>query len=241
MILEMDAGNSRIKWRFRAGNGVVWQRGAAAGLEELATQLPQLSPPGRVRVASVRDREFTRGLEQLLAERWQIRPEFAQVTASCAGVSNGYHQPTALGVDRWLAIVAAFNRWQRTCCVVDCGSAVTVDWVDDRGRHQGGYIVPGLRLMQDSLHRRTELRFADREPVAAAEPGRTTEEAVTHGVVAMMTTWLGKLAERQMPDAPVLLLTGGDAGRLEPHLRGQGGGWAVVPELVLDGLALAVP
>ncbi|MDP1069535.1 type III pantothenate kinase, partial [Klebsiella pneumoniae] len=68
-----------------------------------------------------------------------------------------------MGVDRWLAMLAAWQRVGQSCWVVDCGSAITLDLLDAEGRHQGGYILPGLRLMQQSLLGNTAEVRVDRD------------------------------------------------------------------------------
>ncbi len=72
-----------------------------------------------------------------------------------AGVVNGYADPSLLGVDRWLAVIGAYQRVQGACVVADIGTAATVDVVAADGRHRGGYIVPGPQLMVASLLRGT--------------------------------------------------------------------------------------
>lgn len=240
MILELDAGNSRIKWRMLTGDGPTGQRGVLEHEQELECRLRHLERPCRVRVANVRGQEFADTLTRLLRQHWDMVPEFASVATRQAGVRNAYRDPLTLGVDRWVAILAAYHRCTSACCVVDCGSAITVDWVDKEGLHQGGYIVPGLELMQRALSRGTQLNPAQMETPGCRDPGRSTEEAVGRGIPAMVAGWLNGLAEQPPVSRPALYLTGGDADRLVPYLD-PADSWIVVPELVLDGLVHAVP
>ena len=60
-----------------------------------------------------------------------------------------------LGVDRWLALVAAWNMVRQPAVVADLGTAATLDFVAGDGRHVGGYIVPGPGLMAKALARDT--------------------------------------------------------------------------------------
>lgn len=240
MILELDAGNSRTKWRMLADDGRIGQRGVLEHEHELEPWLRDLERPHRVRVANVRGQQFADTLTRLLRQRWNMAPEFAGVSARQAGVRNAYREPRALGVDRWLAVLAAYHRCAAACCVVDCGSAITVDWVDGEGQHQGGYIVPGLELMQQALSRGTQLNPVQLGAPDCRGPGRSTEEAVGRGIPTMVAGWLSGLAERPPVSCPVLYLTGGGAERLVPYLA-SADSWVVAPELVLDGLAYAVP
>src|SRR5690606_40507485 len=65
------------------------------------------------------------------------------------------------------------------CCVVDCGTTITFDVVAPDGAHEGGFIVPGLRLLQDSLAARTAA-LAGVSAAPGSAPGRSTAEAIAH-------------------------------------------------------------
>lgn len=245
MILEMDAGNSRIKWRLvdlEAGNRIVLS-GAAGTLEELRGQLANtaMASATRVRVSSVRGGEFARQLTTLAGSTWQLTPEFAVVSRETAGVTNSYKDVSAMGVDRWLAMLAAFARTGAGCCVLDCGSAITFDWVDDTGLHRGGFIVPGLHLMRQSLAGKTralDIPFADWEDTV---PGTSTASAIGNGILAMVSGFADHCRQQTLKsggNGPRWFLTGGDALTVGRHLP-----WNhdVATDLVLDGLALALP
>ena len=96
----------------------------------------------------------------------------AKLGLESGSVRNGYEDIAQLGVDRWAAIVGAYTHFGSAVCIVDAGTAVTVDLVRDGGRHLGGLIVPGLQLMRSSLEQDTEdiERFSKKssEPAAGA-------------------------------------------------------------------------
>src|SRR5205085_7856667 len=68
-------------------------------------------------------------------------------------------QPEKAGIDRLFNAVAVNSRRRPNAAavVVDAGSAVTVDLVDEHGVFRGGAILPGLRLMAQALHDYTAL------------------------------------------------------------------------------------
>lgn len=209
--------------------------GASGGVDTPA--LPDR--PRRVRIASVAgDR---RGIAERFEDAYGVRPEFAETTPKLAGVTCGYDDPTRLGVDRWLALVAAWNAGRRAVAVVDLGTAATLDFVTADGRHQGGYIVPGLGLMAAALARETAGVRVAGDLAPDLSPGRNTAQAVRRGSTAMLLDFIaasvGRFADARA-DSPEVFLTGGDAellaGRLPFALR-------VEPDLVLDGLDLALP
>jgi type III pantothenate kinase len=145
-----------------------------------------------------------------------------------------------LGVDRWLAILAAYNMACGGVVVIDVGTAITADGVNVSGQHLGGYICPGMRLMERSLQTNTNLvRFAETHP-RDMNPGITTGSAVSAGVLAATVgftqeSWT-KLSA--LSGATIAMLTGGDAEVVAPHLLFP---VQLASNIVLDGLALAVP
>jgi type III pantothenate kinase len=251
MILELDMGNTRIKWRLRNESGNVarghllsqsaWQSLASSITITIKTEVPELQLPLRLqqlRVASVLDEERNQSFREWCLEAYGVQADFAVSQPAAAGVINGYEHPEQLGVDRWLAILAGFTQAKRAVVVADLGSALTVDLVTARGEHLGGYIGPGLAAMRNTLLGNTQkIRLTDVSSVVRTAPGRSTDTAVTAALSTMMigliTAAMKELASHG--EDPALVITGGDAELLPPFFPGA----SIIPELVLDGLALA--
>ena len=87
-------------------------------------------------------------LRHSIRARFGIDLQVVRTQARFGEVINGYSTFEQLGADRWAAIVGAWQLRRRALCVVDAGTAVTIDLVAASGRHQGGVIVPGLDLMR---------------------------------------------------------------------------------------------
>lgn len=154
-------------------------------------------------------------------------------------IRNATDRPEETGVDRLLGVAAAYEQLGKSCVVVDAGTAVTVSCCDDDGAFVGGAIAPGVQLQLQSLHART----ARLPRVALAAPegnvGRTTEQAIRHGVYHGIRGMVKEIVENFATDLgrwPEVIATGGDAPALFE-------GWelvhAVVPDLTLYGIALA--
>ena len=243
MILECDIGNTRCKWRLLQ-NGKV-ERSGSFSHEGGFGELNQLCDVNRVRVASVASATIVDNFTAQLA-LLHLTPEFAVSTVTAAGVSNAYHDPGKLGVDRWLAVVAAYNLLNGAALIVDAGSALTLDLVDSGGCHQGGYIAPGFELMKSSLLAGTgKVRFVAGVPANGVEFGTTTLDAVNAGVLASglgAITVATTVAKNQLKQDIPVLLTGGDAHIIAMHLAEQGHReLMVLPDLVLDGLRWVLP
>ncbi len=243
VILECDIGNTRCKWRIVDG-GAVLKRGAFAcsdGFGELAA----LSGIDRVKVSSVAAATVNGALTAVLAEI-KLEAEFARASRSVAGVENAYADAGKLGVDRWVAMIAAYNRCHGPVLVLDAGSALTADLVGGNGKHAGGYITPGIRLMKSSLLAETGgVRFGCQDDDYGVEFGVDTVSAVYAGVVAAevgAAIVAIEQAGRQTPTDFAILLTGGDASAVWQNLPASLlPNVTIVPELVLDGLQWVLP
>lgn len=240
MILDVDIGNTRVKWRLCGDDGAVYEYGCGT-VSTWDEHFARISiKPRRVRVSCVGASAGASTLYGYCVSRWKVVPEFAQSSASAAGVVNGYVEPSKLGVDRWLAILAAYKRCKRAVCVIDAGTAITVDTVNLAGEHLGGFIAPGLKLMADALWGGTQdVRFdrGIRFSAGSANLGRSTADAVYGGVLNAAAGLIQRAMSMGDSDQ-ALILTGGDAACIAGLLAEP---YEIVPELVMDGLAIALP
>ncbi|QHD09368.1 pantothenate kinase [Pseudomonas sp. R76] len=247
MILELDCGNSFIKWRVleseaasASAEGVV---GSDLALIESLKAIPGLSLT-RCRLVSVRASEETSTLVEALQGGFGVTVACAVPAREMAGVRNGYEEFERLGLDRWLAMLGGFNLAPGACLVLDFGTAATADFIAADGEHLGGFICPGLPLMRSQLRTHTrKIRYDDAAAEQAMErlsPGRTTVEAVERGCTLMLRGFVLtqlELARRYWGDDFTVFLTGGDADLVSdavPKAR-------FVPDLVFVGLAMACP
>lgn len=238
-ILDIDVGNSRIKWRSRIGGS------DARGTIEHDRSLDRTQWPagqiGRIRISNVGSKDGAHRLGDWLQSHFGVRPEFARTTRFAAGVTCGYEDPTRLGVDRWLSVLAARQLSKRPLMVVGLGTAGTLDFVDADGMHKGGFIVPGLRLMTEALFAGTADVRVIFEASTCQQPGTNTPDAVRRGVVSMLADFINGSIRRFSASGngvPNVYLCGGDSRVIEPLIEGP---VELRPELVLDGLAVALP
>lgn len=239
MIVDIDVGNTRVKWRVWRG-GVVVARGSSAefGVDAQA-EIDQIGSPQRIRLACVGSEAMADEVA-LMANRWGCELQRARTTSSAGGVVCGYDKPQQMGVDRWLAILAAWQACGTGCVVVDAGSAITVDLLDDRARHLGGYIVPGLTMMRDSLRIGTARVKVEGDVAGQVGPGCNTVQAVLNGCRLMVAGLVDKAVSQLSGDigGVKIIVTGGDGELLLPLL---GGDAEYVAELVMDGLEVMFP
>jgi len=243
-ILVLDVGNSRLKWGLRGPRG--WLASGATPNGEIgalsARDWHHLRRPARAIGVNVAGEAARVRVEAQLA-RWRLVPEWLAASEAACGVTNRYARPTQLGPDRWASLVAAWRRSTMTdlfppaCVVVNAGTAVTIDALDADGVFRGGLILPGMRLMQQSLAENTSgLRVA---PGEFREFPDNTADAMFSGAVQAVCGAIEQM-RREIDTNPATVrcyLAGGTAPEIGRHLKPP---VEVVDNLVLEGvLALA--
>lgn len=148
-------------------------------------------------------------------------------------------QPEQTGIDRILTMAAAHEQLGKACVVVDAGTAITVNVCDDKGRFLGGAIAPGVKMQLDALHEKTALLPAVRFAAPSDPWGKSTQQAILHGVYHGIRGMVKEIIENyatELGQWPELIATGGDAAVLFTD-------WelvhAISPDLILYGIALA--
>jgi type III pantothenate kinase len=236
--LLVDIGNSRLKWATLAQDGLAVgdaMSNPALTEERLAEAWKALPKPERLAISCVSARRLAGVTRSVASALWPgILIIEAKSEAQAFGVKNAYLQPEKLGVDRWLALLAARRHYSLPVCIVDCGTAITVDLLDEKGRHLGGMICPGLELMKQSLSAGTEALGYDDSAFITVGPANHTAAAIYSGVLSAAAGLIEHVFFAQTERCQ-LLLTGGDA----PLIAGQLGCHCRIDhDLVLRGLSL---
>ncbi|MDD1612435.1 MAG: type III pantothenate kinase [Methylococcaceae bacterium] len=237
MNLLVDIGNSRLKW---ATSG---EEGLAVGPallnltlieESLAEVWRGIPKPERLVISCVSGRQLVGITRSVASALWPgIAIIEAKSEAQAFGVKNAYSQPEKLGIDRWLAMLATRRHYALPSCIVDCGTAITVDLLDEQGQHLGGMICPGLELMKKSLCAGTDALGYDGS-VFAVGLANHTSAAIYSGVLIAAVGLIEHVFSAQ-PENCQLLLTGGDAQLIADQLDCS---CRIDADLVLRGLSL---
>jgi type III pantothenate kinase len=139
------------------------------------------------------------------------------------GIRITYKTPETLGIDRVVCGSAAYMLFGGPCMVVDCGTATTFTYIDHDGNLVGGAIAPGVQTSSEALMGRTAClpRVSLTFPKNAM--GTTTDEAMLSGVVfghAAMIEGMLKRFSDELGLKPVVVMTGGSAPAVTPHIKG---------------------
>lgn len=149
-----------------------------------------------------------------------------------------YCPKVSLGADRLANAVAAADLYGMPCICASVGTATVIDAVSADGVFLGGAILPGVDLLLDSL----ALRTAQLPRVSTEAPkiliGNNTDDSIRSGAVIGTAAAIEGLAQRfvgRLGKRPALVITGGHAALVMPHLVGM---WRHRPTLGLEGTHL---
>jgi type III pantothenate kinase len=246
--LVVDIGNSRIKWGYCADDRVLYR--ASLPADEPSSWEDQikrwdLGPGLQWAMATVNPCRSA-----ALAEWVNSRSDRITMIQdrSRLPIKIEMGDPDRVGMDRLLNAVAAKNRVQRkvSIIIIDAGSAVTIDWVDEDGAFRGGAIFPGLRLMAKALHDYTAalplVEIATDPPSRLPSiPSTFTDSAIKGGIFWALAGGIKGVTRQLIANAgavrdPVIYLTGGDAKMLATVLDAEVELW---PTMTLEGVRLA--
>ena len=246
--LLFDVGNTRLKWgllekgHIRRTGSVTHSKIHDSGFASLTTRLPRRVD--RVIASNVAGASFATRLSGVIGIHCGRAIHFAHCEKRAFGLTNSYKQPRRMGVDRWVAMIGARSEFRGGLCIVDAGTAVTIDAIDKNGVHLGGQIIPGLALMANALSSDTRNISVARRTPRVPGPGlavfaTNTERAVQSGAVNAICGAIDRAAKvlRSEGYRAKIVLTGGDASRI---LKQLGDKVSHRPNLVLQGLAFMV-
>jgi type III pantothenate kinase len=237
MNLLIDMGNTRLKWAVVNNEQLVTGEplfNQQINQHELLKRWQHIAPPQQVVIASV---AANNKLELVIAVAVTLWPSIRiiRVTSQLQsfGITNAYIAPEKLGVDRWLALIATRHFYSIPACIVDCGTAITVDLVNAQGQHLGGLISPGLMMMKKSLVAGTNA-LAFNITSYPLEAANFTDAAIYSGTLLAAIGLIEQVLARQTGSL-LVILTGGDAALIAPHLSVMP---LVDPDLVFRGLSI---
>ena len=155
-----------------------------------------------------------------------------------------YPKPATIGADRLANVAAAVSSGKLPAIVVDFGTAVTFDVIDETGCYLGGIIAPGLTTAASALHERTALLPLTRVRRITSPIGKSTQQGIQIGLLLGAVGIVREVVARITRETfdgktPLVLATGGDA-ELVSRIACSGGGEKVIdrvdPLLTLQGL-----
>jgi len=219
MVLTVDVGNTRIKGAvFEDDNGIEFFVCSKDGIqEEIVNVLKKYQKITHLVVASVG------GIEKqvFLDFEDELKVWFVSHDDSFPFL-NKYATPKTLGIDRMVLAAGATLKYQsQNRLIIDVGTCVTYDFVDQNDVYLGGAISPGLRLRYEALN-----NFTEKLPLLTVESpkyfvGDSTAEAIHSGVVNGLVYEINGFVDeyRAQYSNFIIILTGGDTEFLAKRLK----------------------
>jgi type III pantothenate kinase len=228
--LLIDIGNSRIKFARVDSADEELHIDYCVSVDALEDIIRQSN---KVLVASVGKVALVESINGICL-KYQVACDLVHTQQQQFGISCAYQKFENLGVDRWLAILAARTITELPVAVLDLGTANTCDIIIGKA-HVGGWIAPGFSVMKQSLLANTQKVFADLSRPQQLTVGQSTPDCVNQGCLAALQGFVS-MAENYLQDHSQnyeIFVTGGDQELLfsqkNMHLR-------FFPNLVLLGL-----
>ena len=128
-------------------------------------------------------------------------------------IRNKYRNPKQVGQDRLVGAYAAKTLYGTPTIIIDFGTAITFDFVSQKGAYEGGIIVPGIRLSAESLFKKTAL--LPKIPNIKGPRsliGKNTQESILSGLFygyGTMSCGLINLITKKFRGTPKVVITGG--------------------------------
>lgn len=224
MIALVDIGNTRTKYVYQKGQELSVIEAVA---NEKVTMLwldQHFSGINQLIVANVSQSALSE-LITTWANQHQINLHLVRTEKKRFGIVSAYNQPEKLGVDRWLAMIGAFKLYHgKNMLIIDAGTATTVDLLSASGQHLGGWIIPGIDTMFDSVLQQTANVEANKGENASIAFGRDTNENVNNACWAA-TVGAIEVAIRQaklvVSELDLVLMTGGNEKALSNLLESK--------------------
>ena len=213
----VDIGNTSTKWK-------VEERYFILPTDDF--EFEKLPESSKVWVSNVSKKSFNVSNNDI---------DFVSSQERYKSLINAYSNPESLGCDRWLGMIASYELSQgKSFVLVDIGTAITMDIVNNSGSHLGGLIFPGLDKIRQTFD-----KFSVVSPEHINALGHTTEEAWGNGTIALVVNTINqKIREikNEKSDISVFITGGGYLG-LQNFLEFD---HSYYENLVLDGLEFYV-
>lgn len=219
MNLIIDVGNTRIKLAVFRNQELLEQRSLPAaqvleGVEALLSDFPSIH---RGMISSVGS------LPETLFELLQSRVSLLELSYNLnLPFQNAYESPETLGADRIALVAAACIKYpKQNVLVIDAGTCITCDFIDETNTYLGGSISPGIAMRYNALH-----TFTAKLPLLQASLpknyiGNNTRNSIHSGVVQGVLNEIEGFisAYEQNFDGLTTILTGGDAHFLRDSIK----------------------
>ncbi|KIX20996.1 pantothenate kinase [Flavobacterium sp. 316] len=219
MLLTIDIGNTRIKCAVFENNMILYQdvflkEEALKKIEKIFNDFPKISNSISSSVGILDNDCFNliKNNSDLMVVTPQTKLPF----------SNKYSTPLTLGIDRIVLMAGAAIQFpNKNCLIIDAGTCITYDFIDDENNYFGGAISPGINLRYNSLHNYTAKLPLLKKELPGFFIGNSTNESIHSGIINGVIHEIEGFASQYFHKYTdlTIILTGGDADFLAKRLK----------------------
>ncbi|PDS26722.1 type III pantothenate kinase [Flavobacterium branchiophilum] len=219
MLLALDIGNTRIKVAVFQEDRIVFIESFESkiflnNIENILNSYPKITDMVVSSVGKWAENDF-------LTLKSKVKICFLDQNISFP-FQNCYQTPQTVGIDRLVLSAGAVLQFpNQNRLIIDAGTCVTYDFVDEHNRYFGGAISPGFRLRYESLN-----NYTAKLPLLTLQApddwiGNSTTAAIHSGVVNGMIYEIDGFINQYLAKYAnfIIILTGGDANFLAKRLK----------------------
>ena len=226
-ILAIDVGNSYIKWQLER------EPVATIAHSEFDPQIwDKLQVINQVLLSCVVTATAIK-IQNYCKQR--NIPLFIATVENFSSYRTEYKNRNNLGIDRYLASLKAYSDCNTNVIVIDAGTALTIDVVNAKGVHLGGYILPGANKMLDSLSS-TDIANYDNAIAVSNNLGTDTNSCILNAINSIALAMVNFIIAKDSLANAKIYITGGGAGNLIKVFKADNKTISYSKTLVLDGL-----
>lgn len=233
MNLVVDIGNSFTKFAFFEQDAIVEKHQLKNNISKILEAINTFKSIDNTIISSVNN-DLLKIIEKAIKKLTKNILIFNYKTK--IPIENKYTAKKTLGLDRLAAIIGANNLFPNSNILVfDAGTALTIDFINNKNEYLGGNISPGLEMRFNSLHNYTSKLPLVEKSESFPDIGKTTEEAIIagiqKGIIYEIDAYINDFKKNY--DELKVVFTGGDSFFFEKKLKNT---IFANPNLVLIGL-----
>ncbi|MFK7816765.1 MAG: type III pantothenate kinase [Gammaproteobacteria bacterium] len=242
MNLLVDLGNSCCKFAVEEEGKIEKYQSQKYGpfgkLYSVKSLCGQFSDARAIVISSVLSTEMNAQIKDTLTSDGAENIYFLDPVKNSFGIVLAYADPSTFGVDRVAALIGANEKYIGNSCIVDIGTAVTIDVLSANGEHKGGVIFPGVASMEKALLSNTKIQTDQTADVEFNVLANSTENAIHSGCMSALVGGVEYVVNNMSSNYDgfdQVILTGGGADLIKPYLSFS---VRIEDTLVLDGLSI---
>lgn len=225
MLLVIDVGNTNIVLGIFKGEKLIYDWRISTDREKTADEyglmLTQILDSQKIERKDINDIIISSVVPNIMDIFPEICKKYFNITPIIIGpgVKTGmnilYDNPKEVGADRIVNGVAAFEKYGGPLIVIDLGTAITFDVINEKGEYLGGAISPGIKIAADSLFVRAsklpKVEIVKPEKVIGKNTVNSMQSGIVYGYIGLIDSIVERIIKelKSTEDKVKIVATGG--------------------------------